>query len=128
MPGGAVAFPTIDTMVAVDGLLEDEAGQTLLAAPGAVGPPGRRRRSRTGSQRTAEALTELARRHLEAGPLPKAGGCGPSWRWWWTWTASTTLGVCWVGDRVGQTPGSGGVPAAGLRRRHHPGAGQPPTQ
>ena len=36
--------PTFEGMVAVDGLLEPEAGQTLLAAPGTLGPPGRRHR------------------------------------------------------------------------------------
>ena len=64
-------------MVAVDGLLEPEAGQTLLAALEPLARPADANDTRSGSQRTADALAELARRSLEAGRLPQAGGIRP---------------------------------------------------
>jgi hypothetical protein len=64
-------------MVAVDGLLEAEAGQTVLAALEPLARPADADDSRRGGQRTADALTELARRALEAGRLPQAGGVRP---------------------------------------------------
>jgi hypothetical protein len=69
--------PTFEGMVAVDGLLEPEAGQTLLAALEPLARPADAHDSRSGSQRQADALCELARRHLEAGRLPQAGGVRP---------------------------------------------------
>jgi len=45
--------------------------------PGTPGPPRRRNDPRSGRQRTADALTELARRTLEGGRLPKVGGVRP---------------------------------------------------
>jgi len=64
-------------MVAVDGLLEAEAGQLLQAALEPLARPAGADDSRLGGQRTADALTELARRALEAGRLPQAGGVRP---------------------------------------------------
>ena len=69
--------PTWDGMVAIDGLLEPEAGQTVLAALEPLARPAEAHDTRSGGQRTADALTELARRHLEAGRLPKTGGVRP---------------------------------------------------
>src|ERR687898_681593 len=69
--------PTFDGMVAVDGLLEPEAGQTLLAALEPLARPAGAHDSRCGSQRNADALCELARRHLEGGRLPQTGGVRP---------------------------------------------------
>src|SRR5918995_1874707 len=69
--------PTFEGMVAVDGLLEPEAGQTLLAALEPLARPADATDSRSGSQRQADALSELARRHLEGGRLPQAGGVRP---------------------------------------------------
>jgi hypothetical protein len=69
--------PTFEGMVALDGLLEPEAGQTLLAALEPLARPADATDARSGSQRQADALTELARRHLEAGRLPQAGGVRP---------------------------------------------------
>jgi Domain of unknown function (DUF222)/HNH endonuclease len=69
--------PTFAGMVAVDGLLEPEAGQTLLAALEPLARPADATDSRSGSQRNADALTELARRALEAGRLPQTGGVRP---------------------------------------------------
>src|SRR4029453_16034098 len=69
--------PTWEGMVAVDGLLEPEAGTTLLAALEPLARPADAGDGRTGGQRTADALAELARRALEGGRLPKAGGVRP---------------------------------------------------
>jgi hypothetical protein len=68
---------TLDGMVAVDGLLEAEAGHIVLAALEPLAHPGGANDTRHGGQRTADALTELARRALEGGRLPKAGGVRP---------------------------------------------------
>ena len=64
-------------MVTVDGLLEPEAGQTLLAALEPLARPHSAADTRSGGQRRADALTELARRALEAGQLPQTGGVRP---------------------------------------------------
>ena len=77
--------PTLDGMVAIDGLLEPEAGTTVLAALEPLARPAEAGDTRSGSQRNADALTELARRALEAGRLPKAGGVRPS-----CWSPSTS--------------------------------------
>src|ERR671913_1225086 len=69
--------PTFDGMVALDGLLEPEAGQTLLAALEPLARPADATDTRSGSQRQADALCELARRHLEGGRLPQTGGVRP---------------------------------------------------
>src|SRR5918993_4550107 len=69
--------PTFEGMVAVDGLLEPEAGQTLLAALEPLARPADATDTRSGSQRHADALAELARRHLEGGRLPQTGGVRP---------------------------------------------------
>jgi uncharacterized protein DUF222/HNH endonuclease len=64
-------------MVAIDGLLEPEAGQTLIAALEPLARPADAQDPRSGGQLRADALTELARRSLEAGRLPQAGGVRP---------------------------------------------------
>jgi Domain of unknown function (DUF222) len=69
--------PTLEGMVAVDGLLEAEAGQTLLAALEPLARPANADDTRTGGQRRADALAELARRQLEGGRLPQSGGVRP---------------------------------------------------
>ena len=69
--------PTVDDMIAVGGQLHPEAGQTLLAALEPLARPADAHDERSGSQRNADALTELARRSLEGGQLPKAGGVRP---------------------------------------------------
>ena len=63
--------------MAVEGLLEPEAGQTLVAALAPLARPADAQDTRSGSQRRADALTELARRSLEGGWLPQAGGVRP---------------------------------------------------
>jgi Domain of unknown function (DUF222)/HNH endonuclease len=64
-------------MVAVNGLLDPEAGQTLQAALEPLARPANAHDTRSGGQRRADALTELARRHLEGGRLPQSGGVRP---------------------------------------------------
>jgi hypothetical protein len=64
-------------MVAIDGLLEPEAGQLVLAALEPLARPADAQDGRSGSQRTADALTEVARRVLEGGRLPQTGGVRP---------------------------------------------------
>jgi hypothetical protein len=68
---------TWDGMVAVDGLLEPEAGQTLLAALEPLACPASAQDARSGGQRRADALAGLARRALEGGQLPQSGGVRP---------------------------------------------------
>ena len=74
---GLWTSPTLDGMVAIDGLLEPEAGQTLLAALEPLARPATANDVRSGGQRQADALCELARRSLEAGRLPQTGGVRP---------------------------------------------------
>src|SRR5918999_3073349 len=74
---GVWLTPTLDHMVAVDGLLEPEAGQIVLAALEPLARPADAGDVRSGPQRTADALTELARRSLEGGGLPQTGGVRP---------------------------------------------------
>jgi hypothetical protein len=69
--------PTLEGMVALDGLLEPEAGQTLLAALEPLARPPSAADDRSGGQRRADALAELARRALEGGRLPRTGGVRP---------------------------------------------------
>ena len=64
-------------MVALEGLLDPEAGQTVLAALEPLARPSDAGDERSGWQRNADALVELARRSLEGGRLPKAGGVRP---------------------------------------------------
>jgi Domain of unknown function (DUF222) len=68
--------PTLDGMVAVDGLLEPEAGQMLPAALEPLTRPTSATDPRSGSRRRADALAELARR-VEGGRLPQTGGVRP---------------------------------------------------
>jgi hypothetical protein len=74
---GVWLSPTWEGMVALNGFLEAEAGQTLLAALEPLARPTNADDTRSGGQRTADALTELARRQLEAGRLPRTGGVRP---------------------------------------------------
>ena len=73
-----VSPPPWEGMVAVDGLLEAEAGQIVLAALEPLARPADAPTPASGGQRRADALTELARRNLEAAGCPNRVGCGPS--------------------------------------------------
>jgi hypothetical protein len=70
---------TWEAMVAVDGVLDPEAGQRLLVALEPLAHPRRRRRPPR-IPTPGRRLTELARRTLEAGRLaaPERRGPGPS--------------------------------------------------
>jgi hypothetical protein len=68
---------TWEGMVALHGQLDPEAGQTLLAALEPLARPTTAQDDRSGDQRRADALVELARRALEAGQLPQSGGVRP---------------------------------------------------
>jgi Domain of unknown function (DUF222) len=68
---------TWEGMVALQGLLDPEAGQTLQAALEPLARPASAQDDRSGGQRRADALAELARRHLEGGRLPQSGGVRP---------------------------------------------------
>ena len=107
--------PTFEGMVAVDGLLEPEAGQSLLAALEPLARPADAHDTRSGSQRNADALAELARR----GP----GGWAAAPDRWGAAAASGDRGPgqpgwpppCggW-GGRLGRTAGPRGLPTTGL--------------
>ena len=68
---------TFEGMVALQGLLDPEAGQILLAALEPLARPANAADTRSGDQRRADALTELARRNMEAARLPHTGGVRP---------------------------------------------------
>jgi hypothetical protein len=68
---------TWEGMVALNGLLDPEAGQTVLAALEPLARPTNADDDRSGGQRRADALAELARRSLQAGRLPQSGGVRP---------------------------------------------------
>jgi hypothetical protein len=74
---GLWVAPTFEGMVAVDGLLDSDAGETLLTALEPLARPSTADDERSGAQRNADALTELARRALEGGRLPQTGGVRP---------------------------------------------------
>jgi hypothetical protein len=74
---GLWVSPTWEGMVAVNGLLDPEAGQMLLAALEPLARPANAADTRSGGQRRADALAELARRTLEGGRLPQSGGVRP---------------------------------------------------
>jgi Domain of unknown function (DUF222)/HNH endonuclease len=91
--------PTFEGMVAVNGLLEAEAGQTLLAALEPLARPTSAADERSGAQRQADALAEVARRQLEGGRLPQSGGVRPQLLV--TVDLDTLLGRASVGGEVG---------------------------
>jgi len=74
---GLWVSPTLTGMVAVDGLLEPEAGEVLLTALEPLARPASAEDDHSGAQRRADALGELARRQLEGGRLPNSGGVRP---------------------------------------------------
>jgi hypothetical protein len=66
-----------DGMVALDGLLDAEAGETVRAALLPLARPAGPEDARSAAQRRADALGELARQGLAAGRLPQVGGVRP---------------------------------------------------
>src|SRR5664279_354626 len=63
--------------VVLDGVLDPEAGATVLAALAPLAAPGGADDDRTPAQRRADALVELARRALDGAALPSVGGERP---------------------------------------------------
>jgi len=121
--------PTWEGMVAVKGLLEPEAGHTVLAALEPLARPTEAGDDRKGGQRNADALAELCRRALEGGRLPKTGGVRPQLLV--TADLDSLLGrpgsLGW-GGWLGGTAGAGGVSATRLRRGRDPSRGHPPAR
>jgi hypothetical protein len=106
---------TWEGMVALDGLLDPEAGQTLLAALEPLARPTTADDPRSGGQRRADALAELARRTLEAGRLPQTSGVRPQLLVTVDLDSLLSPGGTLGGDSSGAGPlDPGGVPAAGL--------------
>ena len=103
---------TLAGMVAIDGLLEPEAGETLLAALEPLARPASAEDERSGSQRRADALAELARRALEGGRLPHSGGVRPQ--------LTVTVELASLLGRAGTPGGEGGwtgpLPSETVRR------------
>jgi hypothetical protein len=103
---------TFEGMVAVDGLLDAEAGETLLTALEPLARPTTAEDERTAAQRNADALTELARRQLEGGRLPQAGGVRPQ--------VTVTVDLASLLGQPGLPSGEGGwvgpLPAETARR------------
>jgi hypothetical protein len=117
---------TWEGMVAVNGLLDPEAGQTLLAALEPLARPTNADDARSAGQRRADALAELARRTLEAGQLPQTGGVRPQLTVTVDWTASSPR-MGWAARPAGPMRWSrrraGGWPATG----RSPGCWSPAT-
>ncbi len=63
----------MDGMYALDGLLDPEGGALLREALDALMGPPEQGDERTGSQRRADSLVEMAQRHLDRGDLPQRG-------------------------------------------------------
>ena len=61
----------------IEGRLDAEGGATLRAALNALDEPWKADDNRSGSQRRADALVELARQRLDAGTLAEVGGQKP---------------------------------------------------
>jgi Domain of unknown function (DUF222)/HNH endonuclease len=103
---------TVDGMVAVDGLLDPEAGEAVQAALMPLARPTGPDDDRTAAQRRADALGELARQGLQAGRLPQAGGLRPQL------TVTIELAsLLTPGGGVGAVGGWGGTLPAETTRR-----------
>jgi hypothetical protein len=68
---------TFGGLFVIDGRLDAEGGAPLRAALNAFDEPWKADDTRSGSQRRADALVELARQRLDAGTLPEVGGQKP---------------------------------------------------
>jgi hypothetical protein len=99
-PRGLWLAPTWEGMVAIDGLLDPKAGHALLAALDPLTQPASAEDPRSGAQRRADALTELARRSLGAGRLPQSGGVRPQ--------LTVTVDLDTLLDRPGRVGGEAG--------------------
>jgi hypothetical protein len=103
---------TYDGMVAVDGLLDPEAGETVRSALLPLARPTGPDDDRSGAQRRADALAELARQALQDGRVPQVGGLRPQV------TVTVELASLLAGPGgIGGTGGWGGsLPGETVRR------------
>jgi hypothetical protein len=102
---------TYDGMVALDGWLDPETGETVRAALAPLARPAGPQDPRSAAQRRADALGELARLGLKGGRLPEAGGVRPQL------TVTVELASLLDGHGVGGTGGWGGLlPGEAVRR------------
>jgi Domain of unknown function (DUF222)/HNH endonuclease len=95
--------PTFDGMVALDGLLDPEAGEAARAALTPLARPTGPDDGRSAAQRRADALGELARHALQAGKLPDSGGLRPQV------TVTADLASLLARHGVGAAGGWGGI-------------------
>jgi hypothetical protein len=102
---------TFEGMLAVDGLLDAEAGEAVQAALAPLARPTGPQDERSGAQRRADALGELARQALQAGHLPQEGGLRPQV------TVTADLASLLARCGVGGAGGWGGVLAGEAARR-----------
>ncbi|HEY2957891.1 MAG TPA: DUF222 domain-containing protein [Actinomycetota bacterium] len=103
--------PTFEGMVDVEGLLDPEAGEAVRAALAPLARPTGPEDERSGAQRRADALAELARGALQADRLPDSGGLRPQV----TVTVDLASLLAWHG--VGGSGAWGGVFDAEVVRR-----------
>jgi Domain of unknown function (DUF222)/HNH endonuclease len=102
---------TFDGMLALQGLLDAEAGEAVQAALAPLARPTGPDDPRTAAQRRADALGELAHQALQGGRLPQAGGQRPQL------TVTVDVASLLAGDPVGGSGGWGtALPAEVVRR------------
>jgi hypothetical protein len=102
---------TYDGMVAVDGLVDPEAGETVRSALLPLARPAGPDDDRSAAQRRADALADLARQALQAGRLPRGGGLRPQV------TVTVELASLLARHGPGGTGGWGGsLPGESVRR------------
>ena len=103
---------SLDGIFFIEGQLDAEGGALIETVLNAImGPPAPDDR-RTPVQRRADALTDLARRHLDAGDLPQAGGQKPHL----ALTADVATLARLPGSRAADMDWGQPVPAETLRR------------
>ena len=106
--------PTWEGMVAVNGLLDPEAGQTLLAALEPLARPASAATSAAAASAAPMPWPSWPAAPWRAGRLPQTGGVRPQLLV--TVDLDSLARPRWPGrrDRRGRAAGPGGVPAAGL--------------
>lgn len=103
---------TIGGMVILDGMLDAEAGASVLTALDAATPSPNGNDGRTAAQRRADALTGVCERVLEHGQLPDTGGLRPQLTV--TTTAATLVGM--GGGPAGDVEHGSPIPGESVRR------------
>jgi hypothetical protein len=103
---------SLDGMYHIDGLLDPECGAVVATALDALMGPPARDDGRKPVQRRSDALGDMARRSLDAGDLPQAGGQRPHL----TLTADIATLARLPGSRAADMDWGQPVPAETLRR------------